>query len=447
MEKAEKLITENLDLWASTVKARSSAGRGFSKKLELYGISKLRELILDLAVRGMLVPQDPQDQPTHELLKDITKAKDDLINSTQIKKVKPLSNINEEEKSHKIPKSWQWIRLGDLGWTQTGGTPSKSNKQSFGNDIPFIKPGDIINGTVNYQNEGLSEAGRAELGKEAPGGSILMVCIGTIGKCAAIDRDCTFNQQINSITPFLGSSDYIFRAISSPSFQKEAWKKSSSTTISILNKSKWQSIPIPLPPLSEQHRIAARVDELISLCDQLEKEQEDNLATSEILVSTFLDALTSASADATEFAEAWQNVKDTFDILFTSERSVDQLKQTILQLAMMGKLILQDERDAPAKELLQQISIEKEYLIKSGKIKRQKNLPPLTQEDQPFKLPSGWSWCPLLSICTLENGDRSKNYPNKSMLVESGIPFVNAGDLERWLHQQQSQLFHYRRAI
>ena len=135
MEKAEKLITENLDLWASTVKARSSAGRGFSKKLELYGISKLRELILDLAVRGMLVPQDPQDQPTHELLKDITKAKDDLINSTQIKKVKPLSNINEEEKSHKIPKSWQWIRLGDLGWTQTGGTPSKSNKQSFGNDM------------------------------------------------------------------------------------------------------------------------------------------------------------------------------------------------------------------------------------------------------------------------------------------------------------------------
>ena len=96
--------------------------------------------------------------------------------------------------------------------------------------------------------------------------------------------------------------------------------------------------PLPLPPLAEQHRIVAKVDELMALCDQLEEEQENNLETHEILVRTLLNALTSSSADVSQFADAWQRIQDNFDILFTTESSVDQLKQTILQLSVMGKM-------------------------------------------------------------------------------------------------------------
>ena len=96
-----------------------------------------------------------------------------------------------------------------------------------------------------------------------------MVCIGTIGKCATIDRACAFNQQINSISPYLDIGSYLYRAVSASFFQNVAWEQSSSTTISILNKGNWENIPLPLPPLAEQHRIVAKVDELMALCDKL----------------------------------------------------------------------------------------------------------------------------------------------------------------------------------
>ncbi|MFS7306804.1 restriction endonuclease subunit S [Rahnella inusitata] len=399
----EQLITQHIDTWTSALRTRSTAGRGTSGKIDLYGIKKLRELILELAVRGKLVPQDPNDEPASELLKRIAAEKAELVKQGKIKKQKPLPEISEDEKPFELPVGWEWVRLGSLGYTQTGGTPSKSNAEYFGNDIPFIKPADITAQGVIYDNEGLSIKGSENLGRVAPSGSILMVCIGTIGKCQIINRVCSFNQQINSITPFVDISDFIYLDVSSSYFQSLAWDYSSSTTIAILNKGKWESLLVPIAPLSEQSRIVTNVKKLMSLCDQLEQKSLTSLEAHSQLVKTLLSTLTD-SQNAEELAENWARISQYFDTLFTTEASIDALKQTILQLAVMGKLVPQDPNDEPASELLNRIEQEKAQLVKEGKIKKQKPLPPISEEEKPFELPVGWEWCRVEDIGDLKLG-------------------------------------------
>lgn len=418
----ESVITENLDIWTSAIKTKSASGRGSSNKLELYGIKKLRELILELAVRGKLIPQDPSEQPAFELLQKIEAEKLQLIAAKKIKKSKNLSSLEEAEIPFQIPSSWKWVRLGDIGYTQTGGTPKKSNPEHYGNDIPFIKPADIDEKGVNYNNIGLSKLGAGELGRVATINSILMVCIGTIGKCQIIDRDCSFNQQINSVTPYMSElGEYLFQSLRSSFFCKLAWDMSSATTIAILNKGKWESLPVPLPPMAEQKKIVAKVDELMALCDQLESQTESSIEAHKTLVKTLLATLTNAK-DADELNESWQRISEHFDTLFTTEDSIDQLKQTILQLAVMGKLVKQDPNDEPASALLERIAEETEQLIKDKKIKKQKALPTLSNKDAPYNVPSSWQFAYLQDLCSLIT-DGTHQTPK---YTDSGRPFISA---------------------
>lgn len=216
----------------------------------LEGVVRLRELILTLAMQGKLVEHDPNDQPACKLLQDIEVEKQRLIDEKKIRNQKPLPSLTEEEIPYELPRNWSWTRLGVIGFTQTGTTPKTSDHSSFGNDIPFIKPGDIYSDCINYQNEGLSKEGAEKTGRLASIGTSLMVCIGTIGKTNTVTRECSFNQQINAITPYVKeSANYIQAFLRSAFFQKMCWKLSSSTTIAILNKSKWESIPVAIAPL------------------------------------------------------------------------------------------------------------------------------------------------------------------------------------------------------
>ncbi|TGB86775.1 restriction endonuclease subunit S [Escherichia sp. E3659] len=424
----EKLIVDHMETWTSALQTRSTAGRGSSGKIDLYGIKKLRELILELAVRGKLVPQDPNDEPASELLKRIAAEKAELVKQGKIKKQKPLPEISEEEKPFELPIGWEWVRLGDIGFTQTGGTPSKSKPEYFGNDIPFIKPANITSQGVDYQDEGLTIQGANELGRLAPAGSVLMVCIGTIGKCQVVNQPCTFNQQINSVTPFIDNSEFIFLCLSSAYFQSLAWSKSSSTTIAILNKGKWESLLLPLPPLEEQLKIIKTVKQLMSLCDQLEQQSLTSLDAHQQLVETLLGTLTD-SQNAEELAENWARISEHFDTLFTTEASVDALKQTILQLAVMGKLVPQDPNDEPASELLKRIAQEKAQLVKEGKIKKQKPLPPISDEEKPFELPEGWEWCLFEDIIDIQSGiTKGRNLSNRTLVK---VPYLRVANVQR----------------
>ncbi|EKU4727128.1 MULTISPECIES: restriction endonuclease subunit S [Citrobacter] len=420
----EKLIVDHIDTWTTALQTRSTAGRGSSGKIDLYGIKKLRELILELAVRGKLVPQDPNDEPASVLLKRIAAEKAELVKQGKIKKQKPLPEISEEEKPFELPEGWEWVRLGDIGFTQTGGTPSKSKPEYFGKDIPFIKPANITTQGVDYQDEGLTIKGANELGRLAPAGSVLMVCIGTIGKCQVVNRPCTFNQQINSVTPFIDNSEFIFLCLSSAYFQSLAWSKSSSTTIAILNKGKWESLLLPLPPLEEQLKLIKTVKKLMSLCDQLEQHSLTSLDAHQQLVETLLTTLTD-SQNTDELAENWARISEHFDTLFTTETSIDALKQTILQLAVMGKLVPQDPNDEPASELLKRIAQEKAQLVKDGKIKKQKPLPPISDEEKPFELPTGWSLAHFGDIAIEIATGPFGSMIHQSDYILGGVPLIN----------------------
>jgi type I restriction enzyme, S subunit len=391
----QQLIIDHIDLWTCAETSRSKAGRGSNGKTELTGIKKLRELILELAVRGLLVPQDPSDEPASVLLEKIAAEKEVLIKAGKIKKQKPLPEINKDEKPFDLPIGWEWTRLGNTGIGSTGKTPSTKNAESFTGEIPFIGPGQITpNGELLEPDKFLSEKGLLE-STEAVRGDIFMVCIGgSIGKSIIANQRLAFNQQINALKPIFIISKYLLIAVSSPHFYASIIENSTGSATPIINRLKWEALLVPLPPLREQHRIVANVDELMALCDQLEQQQLQHSDTHHTLVTTLLDSLSQATDNA-QFQTIWSQLAVHFDTLFTTEASIDQLKQTLLQLAVMGKLVPQDPNDEPASVLLEKIAAEKEALIKAGKIKKQKPLPEITDDEKAFELPNGWEWAKM----------------------------------------------------
>ena len=245
-------------------------------KSQLNYTKKMREALLQEAIRGELVTQDENDEPALVLLEKIKAEKERLIKEKVIKKSKPLLTITEEEKPYDLPQGWEWVRLGDVGITQTGTTPSTKVKEYFNGTIPFIKPGDISQKGINYENDSLTECG-VNVGRVTGKNSILMVCIGgSIGKTHYTNRLVSFNQQINAIECYSPVQfKYIYYTLISNFFNEQVLLRATGTATPIINKSLWDNIAIPLPPLAEQNRIVAKLDELMAHCDQLELKAEE----------------------------------------------------------------------------------------------------------------------------------------------------------------------------
>lgn len=251
-------------------------------------VPRLRRFILELAVRGKLVEQDPNDEPALELLKRIQAEKARLVKEGKIRKSSPLSVLSDEEEPFELPKRWEWLRLGNIGFTQTGTTPPTSKPECFGDYIPFVKPAHLTGKSINYSGEGISQEG-VQYSRLIPRQSALMVCIGSsIGKVNVTDRDVCCNQQINTVTPYLERlTAFTSFALKASFFQKLVRKHAGMGTLPIISKGKWEMLPIPLPPLAEQQRIVAKVDELMGLCDQLEAVLRER----DVLRRSLLDAL------------------------------------------------------------------------------------------------------------------------------------------------------------
>nr|WP_324287294.1 restriction endonuclease subunit S [Vibrio parahaemolyticus] len=392
------MITEHIDIWMSAVKTRSTSGRGSSKKLELYGIKKLRELILELAVRGKLVPQDPNDEPASVLLERIAQERAQLVKEKKIKKPKKLPNISDEEKPFDLPNGWKWVRFPDVAHYGPGKTPATKNSlywDETGSGIPWVSIADLNDkSTVSVSTKKVSDIAVEQVFKRTPipAGTMLMSFKLTVGKASILNVDAFHNEAIISVFPYKGVlQSYLFKVL--PSRANSGNKKNAIMGFT-LNAESLSLLTIPLPPEAEQHRIVAKVDELMVLCDQLEQQTEASIEAHQVLVTTLLDTLTN-SADADELMQNWARISEHFDTLFTTEESIDQLKQTILQLTVMGKLVPQDPGDEPAAELLKRIAEEKTQLVKEKKIKKQKALPPIAEDEKPFELPNGWEWCRL----------------------------------------------------
>jgi type I restriction enzyme, S subunit len=317
------LITTHLDTWTSAIKSKSSAGRGGGKKQEFHGIKKLRELILELAVRGLLVPQDPTEISAEKCLEE---AESGVI------AFKPDSE-------RAVPDGWLALPLGCVIASNTGGgTPSKGNTSYWGGGIPWASVKDIkgakyIDGTVDsITEEGLKNSSSNLI---LPNRLIVVTRMG-LGKLAINKIPIAINQDLRAVeTTKALSLDYGYVLFKTLNLIGKG------VTVKGITVKDLHDIEVLLPPLAEQHRIVAKVDELMALCDQLEQRQEDNTRTHAALVETLLSALTAAK-DHRAFTDAWQQIAAHFHTLFTTESSIDQLKQTILQLAVMGKLVEQE---------------------------------------------------------------------------------------------------------
>lgn len=425
----EKLIVDHIDTWTTALQTRSTAGRGSSGKIDLYGIKKLRELILELAVRGKLVPQDPNDEPASVLLERIAAEKAELVKQGKIKKQKPLPEISEEEKPFELPEGWEWVRLPEITHYQVGKTPSTKNSSFWGsheNGIPWVSISDLVqNGIVEITSKYISKKAKEDIFKypPVPAGTILMSFKLTVGKTSLLNIDAYHNEAIISIYEMNGlNRNYLFHLLPLISQLGNTKQAIMGNT---LNSESLSMLVVPVPSTKEQIRIVKKYEELMSLCDQLEQHSLASLDAHQQLVETLLTTLTD-SQNADELAENWARISEHFDTLFTTEASIDALKQTILQLAVMGKLVPQDPSDEPASELLKRIAQEKAQLVKDGKIKKQKPLPPISDEEKPFELPEGWEWCRIgnFSIST-EYG-----LSHKTFISDIGVPVFKMGDIQ-----------------
>lgn len=389
-------------------------------------IGRLRRFILDLAVRGKLVPQDPNEGTADELIQSLKKARRIWEAKGRIRREKGDSAaILDEEKYQEIPRSWAWARLVELGQTQTGTSPSSANPDLFGDFIPFIKPGDLDGNEINYGGAGLSKVG-VEHSRLASPQSVLMVCIGaTLGKVNKTTRPICFNQQINSLTPFLeGLSDYVAIALKASSFQALAWGKAGTGTLPIINKGKWEILPIPLPPLIEQHRIVAKVDELMVLCDRLETARGEREKTRDRLTAASLARLN--AVDTATFRDDARFVLDALPAITTRLDQIKHLRQTILNLAVRGKLVPQDLRDEPASQLLKRIAAERADLVKRRLIRREEPLDAITTAEMPFSIPNRWLWSRIGdAVLFTQYGTSEKSYPS-----ENGVPVLTMGNIQ-----------------
>ena len=349
----------------------------------------LRQKILDLAIRGKLVPQDPNDEPASVLLERIHAEKQQMVKDGKLK-AKDIKNDTvifkgddnlhyeqfhegtvkciEDEIPFVLPVGWKWTRLYHISEIVTGSTPSKKISEYYGGDFPFFKPADLEQRDNVFQaSEYLSNKGK-NASRIIPSGSTAVCCIGSIGKCGYLRKDGTTNQQINSVIPYINKK-YMYYYCSTNLFVSQLIKESSATTISIVNKKKMSNITVPLPPLQEQHRIVTQLNEIFAFVDKIDSDKSDLQST----------------------------------IQFT--------KSKILDLAIRGKLVPQDPNDEPASVLLERIRAEKEELIKQGKIKRNKKESVIFKGDDNSyyeDLPVNWSVSSLSEITTnliLNDGD------------------------------------------
>ncbi len=375
------------------------------------GVAKLRELILTLAVQGKLVPQDPADEPASVLLQKIRAEKDRLMAEGKIKRDKPLAEIGEEEKPFALPVGWEWVRCADYFVELcTGPFGSVIHQEDYvANGVPLINPSHMVNGRiVSDPRITLNQSDAARLSAYAlSAGDIVLARRGEVGRYALVtEREhgwlCGTGSFFVRLLPECNRL-YLGLVFTDSRFRRHLQGESIGTTMTNLNQRILLEALIAVPPLAEQSRIVIRVEALMRLCDALEAKGQLEAARHAQLVSTLLGALT-ASTTPEELADNWQRVAQHFDLLLDRPEAIDALEQTLLQLAVRGLLVPQDPTDEPASALLQKIRAEKDRLIATGQIKRDKPLPPITDEEKPFELPVGWEWVRLGALIELVSG-------------------------------------------
>ena len=339
-----------------------------------FDAQALREKILDLAMRGKLVPQDPNDEPASVLLEKIKAEKEQLIKEKKIKKSKPLAPITDDEKPFDIPDSWEWVRLGDVIKPEVHKKPTKNFTYI---DIASVdnKKNQIANpNKIDIAKDKIASRARQELDSNDILFSVVRPYLKNIALVPDNDEYKVGSTGFYVLKPFkLISRKYIFYLVLSGYVISKMTQKMKGDNSPSIRKGDLQGLIIPLPPLSEQSRIAAKIAQLFALLRKVESSTQQYAKLQTLL------------------------------------------KSKVLDLAMRGKLVEQDPHDEPASVLLEKIKAEKEQLVKEGKIKKSKPLPPITDDEKPFDIPDNWEWVRLGDVAYFISGKTEKAflYPSK----------------------------------
>ncbi|MDO8842868.1 restriction endonuclease subunit S [Methylicorpusculum sp.] len=452
-------------------------------------IPRLRRFILDLAVRGKLVEQDPDDEPAGELLARIQVEKERLLKEGNNKESKTLAPITTNM-PYELPATWKWVPLGvSVNNHVGGGTPSKNNSTYWGGDIYWASVKDIgkdkyVDSTIDR----ITEAGLADSSSNLiPAGNLIVVTRMGLGKVSINRVAIAINQDLRALSlSSLSEIDYFYNFLKTYGF------KGSGLTVKGIKVEELLNIPFPLAPLAEQHRIVAKVDELMALCDRLQAAQTEREQSRDRLVAASLNRLNQSDqsrrpgrdcrdpdfmdesglgsflpdtnpkqqnvssmegkqayipvnwipaipAGTTGFDDV-RFVLENLPRLTTRPAHIKQLRQTILNLAVRGKLVPQNTNDEPAAELLKRIQTEKNRLFKDGKIPKPKISAYISDVEQPFSIPIGWTWARVWDVAQLiTSGSRdwAKYYSTK------GAVFVTMGNLSRGHYNLRTDSFRY----
>lgn len=419
MSEIAALVSDHLDIWTAATERKNGAGRGRGKGVSLYGIERLRALILDLAVRGRLVPQDAHDGTGAALLEAIEAERKRQFSSGETKRLTSPDPLKDTP--FPIPESWAWTQIGIV--TNYGET-EKADPGSVDDDTWVLELEDVEKGTSRLIERVTHSTRKFQSQKNRfrVGDVIYGKLRPYLDKVLIADTPGVCTTEMVPMRSYHGvEAAYLRLFLKSPVFISFADGSTHGMNLPRLGTDKARAAPFSLPPLAEQGRIVAKVDELMALCDALEGQSAAALAAHQTLVEALLATLAN-SADVAALAANWTRLEVHFDSLFTTEASVDALKQTVLELAVRGQLVRRDDNDSPAADLIASWQGAKQEKLEQGGDRRVK--PAEAPTKPPFPLPMHWA------IQSFENVflfiDYRGNTPPKT---DDGIPLITAKNI------------------
>nr|WP_294917908.1 restriction endonuclease subunit S [uncultured Neokomagataea sp.] len=414
------LVSDNLDIWTTAIERKSGLGRGGGNRINLYGIDRLRSLIVDLAVRGKLTSQQPDEEPAAMALAKFAKASRRKIELGQARKPKAVLPLPADVPN--LPEGWVWTQLGTIAEISPSNSADDQVDASF---VPMALVSTRIDGAHEAEIRRWSEIkkGFTHFAEGDIGLAKITPCFEN-GKAAIFENLANGigagTTELHVARPWSDDVNrrYLLLTMKTASYLHQGEARMTGTAgQKRVPRSYFESSPLPLPPLLEQQRIVAKVDELMALCDALETESASAIAAHQTLVEALLTTLTT-STDTADLAANWVRLEAHFDILFTTEVSVDALKQTILELAVRGKLVPPDDSEDAA-ALIQKWENAKQHLLATAGDRRIKVAP--KPKAPPFDLPSHWQFQSFENIFLFI--DYRGNTPPKT---QSGIPLITA---------------------
>jgi type I restriction enzyme, S subunit len=393
-------------------------------------LPRLRRFILDLAVRGKLLEQDPSEETAAELLKGITAEKSQLMKAGKIKREKPLPPLSESDKAFEVPNGWEWVRLGDLTMLVTSG--SRDWAKHYSNDgAIFVRMGNL---SKDHYRLRLDHIQRVKAPADGEGtrtrlepGDILISITGEVGMLGLIPDgfgEAYINQHTAMVRPLAAMKGRYLAELFRSQFAQAQFNEPQRGIKNSFRLSDMTQFVVPLPPLAEQHRIVAKVDELMSLCDQLDAAKAEREKCRDSLVAASLQGLNQPAEEEENFREHARFTFKNLPRITTRATHIKQLRQTILGLAVRGKLVEQDPSDEPAEEQLARIMEAKMLHGRKARATKRKHAA-ASDEVNDFHLSPGWATAPLADLVTVLNGRAYK----QSELLDAGTPVLRVGNL------------------